>query len=318
MTHTPPTPTTPTTPPTPPTPSTHPLTTAWIQAQLKPRQAHSHKGSYGHALLIAGARGSVGAALLAARACLRSGAGKLTVHAPECAYIPLQTALPEAMVQLDSEHGHWSDAFRLTPYDAIGIGCGIGQSTPTRSALHTLILQNQSQPKPMVLDADALNILAQEPHLLTHLPQHTILTPHPKELQRLLNAHPDAHTHAPTQTDEPQAHHTQAAQTLATQYQLILVLKGHLAEGKTAIITPERTTYTNPTGNPGMAKAGNGDALTGIILALLSQGYSPTHAACIGVYWHGAAGDAAAKKYGQHSMLASDLVECLGTINPFQ
>lgn len=277
-----------------------PINAEWIQTQLKPRAANSHKGNYGHALLIAGARGTVGASILAARACLRSGVGLLTVHAPECAYTPLQISAPEAMVNIDSDDAMWTDAFDVKKYSAIGVGCGIGQATNTRTALHTLIELNARAGKAMVMDADALNIMASEPELLARLNANTILTPHPKEFERLL-----AHLGLDTSSDEMRA---QAQLSFAQKYNAIVVLKG----ANTRIALPDGHTFTNTTGNAGMAKGGSGDSLTGIILALLSQDYTPVNAACIGVYVHGLAGDIAAQKWGQTAMLPSDLIECLG------
>ena len=276
------------------------LSADWIQSHIQPRATDSHKGDYGHALLISGARGTVGASILAARACLRSGVGLLTVHAPECAYTPLQMAAPEAMVSMDSDEGMWTDAFDIKKYSAIGVGCGIGQATNTRTALHTLIELNAHAGKSMVMDADALNIMANEPDLLTQLPAHTILTPHPKEFERLVK-----HLNLEIPTDDARA---QAQMILAQTYNVIVVLKG----ARTRIALPNGATYTNTTGNAGMAKGGSGDTLTGIILALLAQGYTAENAACIGVYVHGVAGDIAAQKFGQIAMLPSDLIECLG------
>ncbi len=290
------------------------LTADWLQQHLQPRAANTHKGSYGHALLIAGARGTVGASIIAARACLRSGVGLLTAHVPECAYIPLQTALPEAMVSTDSYADMWSDAFDLKRYDAIGVGCGIGQSTPTRSALHTLLLQNQHRPKPMVLDADALNILALEPELLGSLPAHCVLTPHPKEFERLMQHLPSEFKCDGFEGEALLAARLAAAQLFAQRYNVVLMLKGALSDGKSAVCCPDGTTYANTTGNAGMAKGGSGDALTGVVLGLLAQGYAPDIAACLSVYWHGAAGDVAAEQFGARSMLASDLIQCLGKI----
>ncbi|MBS1175300.1 MAG: nnr [Burkholderiaceae bacterium] len=276
------------------------LSADWIESYLQPRATHSHKGDYGHALLIAGARGTVGASILAARACLRSGVGLLTVHAPECAFIPLQTSTPEAMISSDSDDAMWTDAFDIKKYSAIGVGCGIGQATNTRTALRTLIELNAQSQKPTVIDADALNIMASEPDLLTRLPANTILTPHPKEFERLVT-----HLNLESLTEDTRV---QAQLTLAQTYNLIIVLKG----ANTCIALPDGHTFINTTGNAGMAKGGSGDALTGIILALLAQGYVAETAACIGVYVHGLAGDIAAQKLGQTAMLPSDLIECLG------
>lgn len=275
--------------------------TEWAQAQRKNRAKFAHKGTFGHALLIAGAYGTVGAAILAARACLRSGAGLLTVHSPQCAYVPLQTAIPEAMVHSDGHASVWSDAIELKKYDAVGIGCGIGQTAETRHALRTTLQQLHAQETaiPLALDADALNIVASEPDLFAVLPAHTILTPHPKEFERLI-----AHLSLDTRTD---AQRHQAQLHLAQRYGVIVVLKG----AHSCTVLPDGRSFYNSTGNPGMAKGGSGDALTGVILGLLAQGYAPEVAAILGVYLHGAAGDAAAQQFGQTAMLPSDLIECL-------
>lgn len=278
------------------------ITAAWAHAQCQPRGKFAHKGTFGHALLIAGAHGTVGAAILAARACLRGGAGLLTVHSPQCAYVPLQTTIPEAMVQTDTHERLWHDAIEIEKYDAIGIGCGIGQAPETRAALRALLqtIHARADAPRLVLDADALNIIASEPDLFKLLPPNTILTPHPKEFERLV-----AHVSLNNATDE--ARH-QAQLTLAQHYGVIVVLKG----AHTCTALPDGRRFYNTTGNPGMAKGGSGDALTGVILGLLAQGYAPEVAAILGVYLHGAAGDAAAQKYGQRAMLPSDLIECLG------
>ena len=290
--------------------STMQLVTAdWVQqvnTQRTARNKFAHKGTFGHALLIAGAHGTIGAAILAARACLRSGVGLLTIRSPNCGYTSLQTAVPEAMVQTDVHERVWSEAadeaINLMAYDAIGVGCGIGQSAETRHALRAFLHSLAKQPKPLVLDADALNILASEPDLFELLPANTVLTPHPKEFERLL-----AHLSLDTATDKLRL---RAQLILAQKYRVIVVLKG----AHTCVALPDGRSFYNTTGNAGMAKGGSGDALTGVILALLAQGYAPEMAAILGVYLHGAAGDVAARKFGQTAMLPSDLIECLGII----
>ena len=278
------------------------VTSEWAQAQRTARGKFAHKGIFGHALLIAGAHGTIGAAILAARACLRSGVGLLTVHSPNCGYTSLQTAAPEAMVHTDANERVWSEAVHAVSYDAIGIGCGIGQSAETRHALRALLhslAQQPKPPKPLVLDADALNIMASEPDLLALLPPNSILTPHPKEFERLV-----AHLHWDTSTN---ALRQQAQLMFAQRYGVIIVLKG----AHTCTALPDGRSFYNTTGNPGMAKGGSGDALTGVILAHLAQGYAPDVAAILSVYLHGAAGDRAAELFGQTAMLPSDLIACL-------
>ena len=278
------------------------VTREWAHAQRTARGKFAHKGTFGHALLIAGAHGTIGAAILAARACLRSGVGLLTVHSPNCGYTSLQTAAPEAMVHTDVNERVWSEAVHVASYDAIGIGCGIGQSAETRHALRAFLhrLAQQSKPaQPLVLDADALNIMASEPDLLALLPPNSILTPHPKEFERLV-----AHLHWDTSSN---ALRQQVQLMFAQRYGVIIVLKG----AHTCTALPDGRSFYNTTGNPGMAKGGSGDALTGVILAHLAQGYAPDVAAILSVYLHGAAGDRAAEQFGPTAMLPSDLIACL-------
>jgi ADP-dependent NAD(P)H-hydrate dehydratase / NAD(P)H-hydrate epimerase len=260
----------------------------------KPRDPFAHKGNFGHALLLAGSRGKIGAAVLAAKACLSSGAGLLTVHLPSCGYEIMQTSLPEAMVFVDK------DPFQLTgippsleTYQAAGIGPGIGTSTDT-----TLMFKNflKSFQKPLVLDADALNIISRSPELLRWLKPDTIITPHPKEFDRLFGSSPDD----PARFGK--------AKKMAIQYQIIIVLKGHF----TGVFKPDGHISFNTSGNAGMAKGGSGDTLTGIITALLAQSYTPDTAAVLGVYLHGYAGDLAARQFSEEAMLSTDLVQCLG------
>ncbi len=278
------------------------VTREWAHAQRTARGKFAHKGTFGHALLIAGAHGTIGAAILAARACLRSGVGLLTVHSPNCGYTSLQTAAPEAMVHTDVNERVWSEAVHVASYDAIGIGCGIGQSAETRHALRAFLhrLAQQSKPaQPLVLDADALNIMASEPDLLALLPPNSILTPHPKEFERLV-----AHLRWDTSSN---ALRQQVQLMFAQRYGVIIVLKG----AHTCTALPDGRSFYNTTGNPGMAKGGSGDALTGVILAHLAQGYAPDVAAILSVYLHGAAGDRAAEQFGPTAMLPSDLIACL-------
>lgn len=265
-----------------------------IHAIYKPRKNFAHKGSFGHALLVAGSYGKMGAAVLAARACLRTGAGLLTCQVPGCGYAILQTTLPEAMIEVDpDERLHTAISTPLDKYSVIGIGPGIGTDDRTASLLGDLLRQYR---KPMVIDADALNILSTHPDLLSSLPPYSILTPHPKEFERLFGAVPDDYARL------------QKAREAAKQHQCIIVLKGHY----TFIAMPGGKSYFNSTGNAGMAKGGSGDVLTGILTALLSQSYSPGEAALLGVYLHGLAGDCAAAALSQESMLPSDLTDRLG------
>ena len=260
---------------------------------LKTRRKFSHKGTYGHALLIAGSYGKMGAAVLSAEACLRSGVGLLHVHLPQVGYNIMQTALPEAMISLDRYPNYFSEVPDLLPYDAVGIGPGLGKEHQSQMALKLLL---QEYKRPMVLDADALNILAENPTWLPFLPSSAILTPHPKEFERLAGKWEDDFDKLEKQ------------RAFASKYQVVVVLKG----AHTSICSPDGKCYFNSTGNPGMATAGSGDVLTGIITGLLAQSYSPLEAAVLGVYLHGFAGDLSAKKVGYEALLASDLIKRLG------
>ncbi len=264
-----------------------------VAAILKPRKKFSHKGTYGHALLIAGSYGKMGAAILAAHAALRSGVGLLHVHIPKVGYSIMQTALPEAMLSIDRYENYFSDIPELSMYNAIGIGPGLGTQHQSQMALKLLI---QQYPRPMVLDADALNILAENKTWLAFLPAYSILTPHPKEFERLAGKWKDDFERLKKQ------------RKFAEKFQLVVVLKG----AYTSICTPRGDCYFNSTGNPGMATAGSGDVLTGILTSLLAQGYASMEAAIFGVYLHGLAGDIAAGKLSEEAMIAGDISANLG------
>ncbi len=264
-----------------------------IQPRLLQRSPFAHKGMMGHALLIAGSRGMAGAALMAAKACLRSGVGKLTIHTPVVNNEMLQTAVPEAVISEDNNENVFSQAVLPDEYKAVAIGPGIGQSPLTGEAF--LEQLNESGTLPLVLDADALNILASHKEWLSQVPKNTILTPHPKELDRLLGASQNAYERL------------SKARQQAIHSQIYIIVKGRY----TAIVTPTGYVYFNPTGNPGMATAGSGDVLTGILLGLLARGYTPNNACCVGVYLHGLAGDIAKDEFGEESLLASDIINAL-------
>ncbi|MDO4165751.1 MAG: NAD(P)H-hydrate dehydratase [Bacteroides sp.] len=260
--------------------------------QLKPRERFAHKGNFGRALLIAGSQGMAGASILAARACLRAGVGLLTVHVPFCNNIIVQTAVPEAMTDIDFSETCFSAAVDTDDYQAVGIGPGLGKSADTKDALFELIEACQV---PMVVDADALNLLAEQRSLVGHLPKGSILTPHPKELERLVGKCQNSYERL------------MKACELAHTAGVHIILKG----AYTAVVSPLGFCYFNTTGNPGMATGGSGDVLTGIVLALLAQGYEAEAAARIAVYVHGLAGDIAARKQGMIGMTAGDLVTAL-------
>ncbi|MBR1513349.1 MAG: NAD(P)H-hydrate dehydratase [Bacteroidales bacterium] len=268
-----------------------------VKAMVKPilhsRTKYSHKGTYGHALLIAGSEGKTGAALLGAKACLRTGVGLLSVHLPKMAQLPLQTAIPEAMVDGDESETCFTMFKDLDAYSAVGVGPGLGKADETQRALKRLIQEVQV---PLVMDADALNILSENPTWLAFLPAKTILTPHPKEFERLVGKTTTSFERLERQRE------------LSMKHNIIIVLKG----AHTSITMPNGTCFFNTTGNPGMATAGSGDVLTGIILSLLAQRYSPEEAAVLGVYLHGLAGDLAAEEIGQEALIAGDIVEHLG------
>ena len=259
---------------------------------LKSRSKFAHKGSVGHALLIAGKRGMAGAAILAARACMRSGAGKLTVRVPEHNVRIMQEAVPEAILSIDVDQNCFSQSFDTSEFDAMAIGPGIGTSSYTVQAF----IEQVSMTKcPMVIDADALNILGSHRGWITQLPRRCILTPHKKELFGLIS------------TTRNSYEELERTRELAARQQIYIVIKGAYS----AIVTPEGNVYFNSTGNPGMATAGAGDVLTGVIVSLLAQGYVSEVAARLGVYLHGLAGDLAAENLSYEGLISSDLVEYL-------
>ena len=256
---------------------------------LRKRTKFSHKGTYGHALLVAGSSGKTGAALLAAEACLRTGVGLLTAHLPKDVLLPMQIYLPEAMTSIDKSETHCTEIDDIIPYTAIGVGPGIGKNAETATLLKKII---QEATQPLVLDADALNIISENPTWLSFLPDNTILTPHPKEFERLFGKTNNSYERLELQ------------RKMSVIHNIIIVLKG----AHTAITFPNGTCFFNSTGNPGMATAGSGDVLTGMILSLLAQRYTPQEAALLGVYLHGKAGDKAAKEIGENSMIARDII----------
>lgn len=261
--------------------------------RLLQRDDFAHKGSMGHALLIAGSYGMAGAAVLASRACLRSGVGKVTVHTPKRNYEIMQSSVPEAVLQMDHDETMLSESIDSDDFDAVGIGPGLGQNENTAIAVIGQIRRTKC---PVVLDADALNILANHQAWLQQLPAGVILTPHPKEFDRLMGSPSDS-------CYERLAR----ARQLAEHLQCYIILKGHYS----ALCCPDGQVIFNPTGNSGMATAGSGDVLTGIITALLARGYNRPTACALGMYLHGLAGDLAAKKIGKESLVASDIIRFL-------
>ncbi len=263
-----------------------------FELMKKKRRKFSHKGSYGHALLISGEHGKIGAAILASRACLRSGVGLLHTHIPKTGSDIMQVACPEAMLSIDRFDNHFSEVPDLSPYSAIGIGPGLGLAEQSQMALKLLIQNYQG---PMVFDADALNILSENKTWLGFIPQGSILSPHPKEFQRLAGSWKNGFECLDLQ------------RRFASKYGVYLILKG----AHTSVCFPDGQCFFNPSGNPGMATAGSGDVLTGVLTGLLAQAYEPSKAALLGVYLHGLAGDLAAENLGMDALIASDIVDHL-------
>jgi len=266
---------------------------AFIQPMLKRRYKYDHKGTFGHALLIMGSYGKMGAAVLASRACLRAGAGLASAHVPGCGYEIVQISVPEAMVSIDPHPHFFSAPPELKGYAAIGLGCGLGQKKASRKALLQLL---KKAGQPLVIDADALNILGKHQEWQQFIPKGSILTPHPKEFDRLFGKTADSFERNKLQREK--------AQGLGIH----ILLKG----AHSCLAAPDGRCYFNSTGNPGMATAGSGDVLTGIIAGILAQGYAPLEAALLGMYLHGLAGDLAAGELGQEAMIAGDITDNLG------
>lgn len=274
-------------------PSAYHITTPVDIGPLLPKRGkHAHKGNFGRALLVAGSEGMAGASVLAARAALRSGVGLLTLHIPRCNNEILQRTVPEAMTTLSLADTHISDAPVTDKFTAVAVGPGLGQAADTEQALLSLITACKV---PMVVDADALNILSRNKGHLARLPQGSIITPHIGEFNRLAGESPNSYERL------------QRAISLARENNICVVLKG----AYTAVVSSLGDVYFNTTGNAGMATGGSGDALTGVLLALLAQGLPAVDAARLGVYMHGLAGDIAAQRVGELSLIASDIVESL-------
>ncbi len=256
------------------------------QKIFQKRLPESHKGNHGHALIIAGSKSKMGAAMICAKACLRAGVGLVTLHIPKKERASIFAYIPESMIEFRANDPNWNQ------YNSVAIGPGIGNNSAAEKLLKKLISNVQS---PIVFDADSLNILANNQEQLLKLPQNSILTPHPKEFDRLFGNHnSDVERRATTIVK-------------AAELNLIIVLKGH----KTVISDGENS-YENTTGNSGLAKGGSGDALTGIITAFLAQGYQPLNAALLGVYLHGLAADITLETQSEESMLITDVIDNLG------
>lgn len=275
----------------------HYFTPSEAAAMQKQRPLFSHKGTYGHALIIAGAYGKWGAAILSAKACMRSGAGLVTSHIGKAGADLILQAMPEIMISADESETKLTKLPELAPYNAIGIGPGIGKAEETVRALKFLI---QESKVPLVLDADALNILSDNPTWLAFLPKGSILTPHPGEFARLAG-HKLSHFDSIERQRE-----------ISRKHGVYILLKG----AHSSLSFPDGRVLINSSGNPGMASGGMGDALTGIITGLLASGYNPLEAAALAMFVHGKAGDLALKKQSVESLVASDLIKNIG--NAFQ
>jgi NAD(P)H-hydrate epimerase len=256
---------------------------------LRKRNKFDHKGIFGHGLLVSGSYGKMGAAILGAKAALRAGIGLITCHVPSCGVVALQSSIPEAMVMPDQNEMHICGIGSTDSFSAVGAGPGIGTVPETQRAFHDLLTECK---KPMVIDADGLNILSLNPAWLSLIPEGAILTPHPKEFERLAGKSGNSWLRLMRQID------------FAKEHSCVVILKG----AHTSVATSDGRVFFNSTGNPGMAKAGSGDTLTGIILSLLSQGYKPEEAAILGVYLHGLAGDIAVEESSYESIIATDII----------
>lgn len=260
---------------------------------LKPRETFSHKGDYGHCLIIAGSYGMMGASVLSSTACIKAGAGLVTAHVPRLGYSILQQAVPEVMADVDEDDYCFSGIPSTSKYSAIGIGPGLGKDFKTITGLKILLKKIKV---PLLVDADGLNILSENTELIAQLPDKTIITPHPKEFDRLFG------------TSACGFQRLQLAVEKAKQLGIVIVLKG----AYTQIVCPDGEIYFNSSGNPGMATGGSGDVLSGIITSLLGQGYDLKSASILGVYLHGLAGDIAANEISCNALTASDIVYYLG------
>jgi ADP-dependent NAD(P)H-hydrate dehydratase len=263
-----------------------------ILKRYKQPDKHTHKGIQGHALIIGGSYGKIGAVSLSSKACLKTGCGLVTVFIPKCGYTILQTSIPEVMVLTDIQEEIISNITFVIAPQAIGIGPGLGQAVETQNALYQFLKTNRI---PLVIDADALNIISKNKKLLALLQPKTVITPHPKELERLIG-----------KWDSEEEKMSKII-SFSKQYQVIIVMKG----APTQIIDGE-TVYQNITGNAALATAGTGDVLTGMITSLLAQSYEPIIAAILGVYLHGLTADIALPETGSQSFIASDVIANIG------
>ncbi|KGO89928.1 NAD(P)H-hydrate dehydratase [Flavobacterium suncheonense] len=260
--------------------------------RFRPIAKDSHKGLQGHALIVGGSYGKMGSVCLSAKACLKSGAGLVTAYIPKCGYDVVQSVVPEAMVLTDDYNEHITSVNHKLSLQAIGFGMGMGQDLDTHQAMFHFLKMNSV---PLVIDADGLNILSENKEWLEILPKQTILTPHVKELERLIG-HWDSKLEM-----------LENVKTFAAKYDVIVVVKG-----APTLIVSKNVIYENTTGNQALATAGSGDVLTGIITGLSAQHYAPADAAILGVYVHGLTADLAVPETGHHAFIASDIIHYLG------
>lgn len=268
------------------------LESADVTLLYRPRKRFSHKGHYGHVLLLAGSYGKAGAAILASKACIGSGAGLVSVCTPAQCVTPLQTAVPEAMIVPVSQENYLDVCPDLDKYNVVAAGPGLGTQRETSACLKILIQNSRS---PLVLDADALNILAENPTWLAFLPPNSILTPHPGEFSRLAGKAANSFERL------------EQARNMAVRFGIFILLKDAIS----ALLCPDGNCYFNSSGNPGMATGGSGDVLTGIIAGLMAQGYTSKQSALMGMYLHGMAGDLAARRKGFECLKAGDIIDFL-------
>lgn len=263
------------------------------QQFYRQREKYDHKGTFGHTLIVAGSFGKIGAAVLASKAAFRIGTGMVTSFVPECGYNIVQSSLPEAMVLTDKEDDLITDIEYNFQPSAIAVGMGIGTKTETVNALQALLTKTES---PLVIDADALNCISENKDLLNSLPKHAILTPHPKELERLIGNWKNDYDKI------------KKVKKFSKKHDVLVVVKG----ANTLVILADAV-YINTTGNPGMGTAGSGDVLSGAIAGLLAQGYDPLMASVFAVYLHGSAGNIVSQERSYESVMASDIADALGS-----
>ena len=261
---------------------------------LRHRSRFSSKADYGSAMIVAGSYGMLGAAQMCARGALRAGVGKLTLHIPRCGFTVMQSKVPEAMVQVDRNDGGITEINLRHKYDAVALGPGMGTHDLTVRAVETFV--NHAE-KPLLLDADALNCIAERPTILNTIPPMSVLTPHAGEFDRLFGEHNCMEARIKTAVEK------------AAYYDIIILLKGYY----TTVVRPDGRILFSCSGGPALATPGSGDVLTGVIAALLAQGYSPDIAATLGAFIHGYAGELAAETHGEYGVLATDIADCVGT-----